>query len=180
MEVKDAHKVVNAMKHVLHFSVDEDGMREFAVETDDLRDVAGWSWFRDFLSLKGGYREDYPPMREPVRETVREDPRISELRSMLEQYAEENKRLVKQTNQMQAFIDAAIGPSGMPQPSMPPQQMAPPSPPQQAPPMAPPPRGPPGQVDPFSLNPNQMTEAVWNTMSPQIQDQWMKKWGIGQ
>ena len=161
------HKVVNAMKHVLHFSVDEGGAREFAVETDDLRDIASWPWFRDFLAIRGEYVL-------PMRDGPRDDSRIEELRAMvLEQnrkvqaYAEENKRLEDQMRQMQAFIDA--------QPPLPPSPAV-----QQA--MMPPPRqpGPQGQVDPFSLNPDQMTEAMWKSMAPQVQDQWLKKWGINQ
>jgi len=165
--------VVNmqAKRHILMFHI---GEREFQLGTDDLDDVFSQVWFMDFLGISKSRsvieRVDSP----------REQP--NEYRELALEQQRQLRQLQMQLMEMQQQVQRPVQP--MQQVQQPVQQVQPQ-------PMAPPPRqqqpsqqlgaGPRGKIPSnpaMDLNPNQMRQDILESLSPEMQAEWMAKWGI--
>lgn len=145
-------------KHILEFRF---GDKELNLGTDDIADIFAQPWFAEFLGLRSVEVRQVAPDRDSYRELAIEQQR--QIRILQQQIA-------SMQNMQVAPIQQAPVQQPVQQPSPPQQQPQPPQRPQ---------AGLRGRLQsPMDMDPNQMTEQAWVSMTPEQQQMWMQKWGI--
>lgn len=133
-----------------------EGLKEVSVSTDDLESLASASWFKEFLGLRNVAREIQGMQRE-----------VSDLRMALEEERSYRKQLEMERYQrvQQSQIHST---SESPRPAVVQDERLP-----QANPQTPSKSSRPGFLD---VTPDVMTEAMWNKLSSEQQQQWQQRW----
>lgn len=176
-------------KYTIGLSVSHDGNREMNIETNDLQDLFQADWFRQFLMSK----TSAPIQQVPVQQ-VRDDTADLQLQLATDEINRLQQQLTKMKSQQQQMqqqmqeisqekpipkLDGAVQsimPDLQKQMQQSQQQQQSPS------PMPPPPR--PAQqprrlpASFLELDPNNMTEAIWNSLTAEQQQQWLAYYKI--